>query len=85
MIQMGAMYRDPIATSATPKLEEILEKGETGDITLQDFEGLAIVLSVGGLQCVATADGKEAVDALKAANLDAYFSALFILHTSSLC
>lgn len=72
LMQMGAMYGDPLATAATPKLEEILEKSETGDLTLQDFDGLSIILSVGGLRCVATAEGQEAVDALKAANPDAY-------------
>lgn len=72
LMRMGEMFGDPLAAEAAPKLAEILEKCQFGELTLQDLEGLSIKLSVGGLRCTAIAEGEKAVAALKAANRKAH-------------
>ena len=72
LAEMGWSVEDTIGKKGITKLKEIIDKAHSSELKLKDFEGLAVSLSIGSIKCVATAEGEEAIDKLKAANKDAF-------------
>jgi len=71
LVRMGRMEEGKKGQKEIDKIEAFLEKYYSGDLTIADIRGFSFKLSIGSFRCIGTAEGEEAIAALKTAHPEA--------------
>ena len=66
LVQMGRNEEGAEGQIALNKLEDILDKRDRGEITVEELLELDISLQVGGIKCSVVIEGEDAIEKLKA-------------------
>lgn len=71
LVRMGRMEEGKKGQKEIDKIEDFLDKYYSDDLTIDDLKGFSFTLSIGSFRCVDTAEGEDAIAALKAAHPEA--------------
>lgn len=71
LVFMGREEEDSKGQKEIDRIEAFMEKHHARTLTINDVKEFAFTLSIGSFRCIDVAEGKEAVDALKAAHPEA--------------
>jgi len=71
LVWMGREREGKKGQKQLDKLEAMLEKYESGELTMQDLQDFDVTISIGAMKCSGIAETDEAVEKLIANNPDA--------------
>ncbi|MCF0123292.1 MAG: hypothetical protein HUJ67_04175 [Ruminiclostridium sp.] len=71
LVSMGQMQEKGKGLQELKKLEDLLDKRGSCNLSMADLEQFAIKISLGTIKCTGTAEGEEAILALRKRHPDA--------------
>ena len=71
LVRMGRSEEGKKGQKQLDKLEEILEKHYSGELTMDDLKTFDIKISLGAMNCSGIAEGDDEIEAMKSNNPDA--------------